>query len=89
MPRRSPVLVLVVVSLLVLAACGSDGVGDRPVSAAANAAAENAAATIDDLVATDDVRTHEVLDVTTGEPTSIAAVATGDRPLLLWFWAPH
>lgn len=52
---------------------------------AASVAEEN----IDDLVASDDVRLLEVLDVETGEATTIADTVTGDRPVLLWFWAPH
>jgi hypothetical protein len=52
-------------------------------------AAEVAAANINSLVAHEDIRLLEVLDVDTGEPTTIAEVVDGDRPVLLWFWAPH
>lgn len=61
-----------------------EGDATAPVDAAA--AAET---NIDDLEPSDDVRTLEVLDVKTGEPTTIADAVTGDRPVLLWFWAPH
>ena len=31
----------------------------------------------------------EVLVVADGSVTTLADAATGDRPLLIWFWAPH
>lgn len=31
----------------------------------------------------------EVLDVATGAPTQFAELLPADRPVLLWFWAPH
>lgn len=91
---RSPVRLLpafLVALALLAAACGGESTettgapADTPTDDAASVAADN----IDDLVANDDVRLLEVLDVETGEPTTIADTVTGDRPVLLWFWAPH
>ncbi|MDZ4827906.1 MAG: hypothetical protein SGJ13_15805 [Actinomycetota bacterium] len=31
----------------------------------------------------------EVRDVATGESLQLAALLPSDRPLLVWFWAPH
>lgn len=33
--------------------------------------------------------TVELLRVADGAPVGLDQVADGDRPLLLWFWAPH
>ena len=52
-------------------------------------AAANADANIDSLASSDDVRLIEVLDVSTGNATSLAQAVDGDRPVLVWFWAPH
>lgn len=83
--------------LLVASACGGDsgsdgtaaGVSDGSSVNGSDDAASTAAANIDALESSDDVRTLEVLDVKTGQPTTIADAVTGDRPVLLWFWAPH
>lgn len=70
---------------------GSDGDADTPANDEATEpdAATNAEENIDDLEETDNIRSCEVLDVRTGQPTSISDTVTGDRPVLLWFWAPH
>lgn len=66
------------------AATPAPGVDDDP-----EAAAANADETIDDLQRSDDVFLTEVLDVATGDATSLAQAVDGDRPVLIWFWAPH
>ena len=54
---------------------------------------EEAAAMADanqsNLTISDDPLATEVLVVADGSITSLRDAATGDRPLLLWFWAPH
>jgi hypothetical protein len=52
-------------------------------------AAELAATNLPNLVVADDPTATEVLVVADGSVTTISRAATGDRPLLLWFWAPH
>ena len=52
----------------------------------AQAAAEQ---NIPNLQTSDDVRDIEVVSVYDGSVTSLLEVATGDRPVLVWFWAPH
>jgi hypothetical protein len=79
-PRRSAVL-LVAMLALVATACGDEG------SSADTAAPVSEPAT--DLTPNDDIRLTEILDVTSGDATTLAATATGDRPVLLWLWAPH
>ncbi len=52
----------------------------------ARAAAEQ---NIPNLQTSDDVRDIEVVSVYDGSVTSLREVVTGDRPVLVWFWAPH
>ena len=52
----------------------------------ARAAAEQ---NIPGLMTSDDVRDIEVVSVYDGSVTSLREVVTGDRPVLVWFWAPH
>ncbi len=52
----------------------------------AQAAAEQ---NIPNLQPSDDVRDIEVVSVYDGSITSLREVVAGDRPVLLWFWAPH
>ena len=61
---------------------GGDGAsGDNP---------EDAAEQNIPLLATpDDVRDVEILSVTDGSITTLRGAVDGDRPVLLWFWAPH
>ena len=36
-----------------------------------------------------DVPDLEMVDVSSGSNVRLASLVTGDKPLLLWFWAPH
>ena len=36
-----------------------------------------------------DVPDLEMVDVATGGSVRLVSLVTGDKPLLLWFWAPH
>lgn len=78
---------------LVLSACGAGGIETStatPAEAAANAdAAVQADANIDNLESTGDVRTTEVLNLSDGSKSTLEQAVTGDRPVLLWYWAPH
>jgi hypothetical protein len=56
-----------------------------PPEEAAAAAEQN----IPNLQTSDDVRDIEVVSVYDGSITSLREVVTGDRPVLVWFWAPH
>ena len=70
-------------------ACGGGAGGadssDPAVSGAAAAAATNQSA----LRSSSDVTMIEVLDVDDGSITTLADAVDGDRPVLVWFWAPH
>ncbi len=82
-------LAVTVVGLGLLAtACGS-GEGAAPDTAAASAAGDAAATNIDELQSSDNVLDIEVLDVADGAISSLRQAVDGDRPVLLWFYAPH
>lgn len=90
---------------LIASACGGEPatvagtITDQPAAATAqddvaaataeDDAAANAAANQPSLATADDVLDTEVLVVADGSVTTLAEAATGDRPLLVWFWAPH
>ncbi len=91
---RTPARVTAAASFAVLAlaasACGSDSSTETTAApAGSEAEAEHQEPDLPELATNDDVRLIELLDVATGEPTTIADTVTGDRPVLLWFWAPH
>ena len=71
----------------IAAPAGSDS-DAAPVDAGSDPASV-AAANIDNLATSDDVRLIELLDVDSGEATTISDAVDGDRPVLLWFWAPN
>lgn len=82
--------------VLVLAACGGSADVESTTAAASDEAipagpsvediaAENAAS----LTIADDPLDTEILAVDDGSVASVRAAVTGDRPVLLWFWAPH
>ena len=52
---------------------GDDGTGGGPAAVAVSA----------------DVPDLEMVDVATGGSVQLVSLVTGDKPLLLWFWAPH
>jgi len=91
-PKRNVArkMVLFVASLASLAlfatACGGDaGPSSEESSAATAAATSNQAA----LQLTADVATTQLLDTVDGGIVQLSDVVTGDRPVLLWYWAPH
>jgi len=69
---------LVASGLLGLTGCGGS-------DAVATAAAANA----ESLEESADVRDFEVLSVYDGSITTLRDTVDGDRPVLVWFWAPH
>ncbi len=64
-------------------ACGADTTA--PDAEAGGEVAMNS----DTLTVSDDVRLTEVLDVSDGAVQTLRTAVDGDRPVLLWFWAPH
>jgi hypothetical protein len=66
---------------------GTAAAGEAP--AAAPTVEETAAANEDLLQLADDARDVEVLNVHDGSIASLRNAVTGDRPVLIWFWAPH
>jgi hypothetical protein len=68
---------------------GAGDGADQPAVVTTQEAAANAEANEPNLAATDNVLDTEVLIVADGSITTLAEAATGDRPLLVWFWAPH
>ena len=79
-------LLLTIAALALFAtACGGGG----PTSEESNAAIASAEANVGALQLTSDVASTQLLDTADGEITQLADVVTGDRPVLLWYWAPH
>lgn len=83
---------------LVLAACGtasdvesSAAPAEAGVEATDDRAAALAAATanMSNLQSAESVFDVEVLSVDDGSVASLRDVVTGDRPVLVWFYAPH
>lgn len=81
-------MLLMVASLALFAtACGG---ADGGPSSEESSAAEAAAATNElSLSLTSDVATTQLLDTADGAIAQLSDVVTGDRPVLLWYWAPH
>ena len=72
------------IALAATACGGSDPVDDGRFVAAIEAAAGNEA----QLALSADIASTEMLDVRTGEIRSLDDVVSGDRAVLLWYWAP-
>jgi hypothetical protein len=95
--RPPRIQVLAAVFALTLAACGgsaqetasTSGVDDATSSSTGINAEDVAEANIPGLQTSDDPLDIEVLAVADGSVSSLRAAVTGDRPVLLWFWAPH
>lgn len=91
-PRRRPSrslvsLALAAAFLLVAAACGDSGdsttTGDPAPTDAVDQPQPIGPAADGPLPAVD------VVDVASGANVSLTSYNTGQRPLLVWFWAPH
>lgn len=80
MVRR--VLALLLLSAVIAGCAG--GSDETPPSAAALEAQANATS----LDFTGELATTEMLDVRSGEITALDDIVTGDRAILLWYWAP-
>lgn len=89
---------VLVIVLLLATACGGSGSGTEDDGAAPGrtldpaqraASIEAAKANEPNLVLSDDVRTTQLLDTADGSIRTLDDVVTGDRAVLLWYWAPH
>lgn len=83
-PRRLTAVTVAGAVALLGAACGDDASEPAATPDPATATADAGADAV-----TDDISAIEVLDLPSGASTTLAATITGDRPVLLWFWAPH
>lgn len=81
---RRGAIATAVAAALVASACGG---GDS--AAVSDGASEAAATNIETLEASSDVRDFEILSVNDGSKTTLRDAIDGDRPVLVWFWAPH
>lgn len=70
--------------VMLVAACSSIALTD-----AQQSAVERAAVTSQTLRLTSSFTSTELLDTRTGEAMSLETIVSGDRAVLLWFWAPN
>lgn len=77
------------VTALALFATACGGGGAAPTSEQASAAKAAAEVNIGALDLNDDLATTELLNAADGSITTLSDVVTGDRPVLVWYWAPH
>ncbi len=80
---------LLIVAALALFATACGGGGGGPSSEESSAAEAAAEANEFELRLTSDVATTQLLDTADGGIAQLSEVVTGDRPVLLWYWAPH
>jgi len=91
--RRSRVLVgIVALSAVLAAACA--GTADPPPAAAPAAPADPPPAPADPPPAPAAAGPNalpqvSVVDVASGDSIVLSSLAPADRPILVWFWAPH
>lgn len=83
-----------IAAVLILAACGDSSSIDTDsgssVGVGADSTIEDAAdANLSALEDADDARDQQILDVNDGSITTLRDAVVGDRPVLIWFWAPH
>lgn len=83
--RLGRILSATLTSLALFAtACGGGA------SSAENAAAATTAEANElQLQLTSDIASSQLLDASDGTISTLADEITGDRPVLVWYWAPH
>ena len=84
--RASKLLVTIAALALFATACGG---GSGPTSEQSQAAITTAEQNEPQLELVADLAVTELLDTSDGTITSLSEVVTGDRAVLLWYWAPH
>ena len=83
-------LLVILASLALFAtACGGGGGGGGVSSEESSAAIAAAATNQGQLQLTSDIASTQFLDTDDGSIQQLSDVVTGDRPVLLWYWAPH
>ncbi len=80
---------LAVAFVLLAAACGGGGDDTAAPPAGAPADGETQAVGPADPGADGPLPAVDVVDVESGATVSLTSYNTGQRPLLVWFWAPH
>ena len=88
-PFKTRALMLPAAFLLLVAACGGSSGVETAVDAGTPSAAATAETNLPLLQSADDARDTQILSVADGSVSSLRDAADGDRPVLLWFWAPH
>lgn len=88
-PLNRRALSLLIALTLLAGACGGGGSAGGPTSEQSEAAIAAAAQNEPQLTLINDLAASELLNTADGSITSLAEQITGDRPVLLWFWAPH
>ena len=84
MRRRIVNTMLIATSFALLtAACASGTLSPEQTEAVTTAAANTRS-----LQLTSDISTTQMLDGRSGEIVDLSQVVTGDRAVLLWYWAP-
>ena len=78
-------LLSIAASLALFATACGGGPSSEQRSAAQQVASSNEAT----LTLTSDVASTQFLDTADGSIAQLSEVVTGDRPVLLWYWAPH
>lgn len=85
MSLRSPKPLLATLLALTLGAAACGGSDSTSNLAAAPAGDEPAAA----ASAVNQLPDVDVIDVASGDEINLAGFAPSDKPIVLWFWAPH
>lgn len=84
--RISQLLMMFAALAVFATACGGGG-GSGQSSEQSSLAATTASQNTPTL--SSDLSVSELFDTRTGEITNLSEVVTGDRPILVWYWAPH
>lgn len=91
MSRIRTAFVTVAVGGILVAACGSGSSGTDAGTNAGTKAGSNAGARVEIPTPTKGftLPATVVTNVGDGEKVDFSEIAPSDRPILLWFWAPH